>query len=145
MSTILQGLPNVTNCLGDIFVWGNTFDAHEHFLQAVLHHLQDIGLQLKESKCHYRRISLWCLGHIVTAQGIQPDKDNLSTIVCAHPPSEPAKLHSFLGRSHGTVNTFFTMVEPVCHGIRVLLGRGGAEQPLQSKTLSGGQPILGFL
>ncbi len=116
MHLILQGLPNVANYLDDIIIWGRTAEEHEHSLKAVLQRLQDSGLKINASKCHFSQTSLQFLGHTVTAQGVKPDKQHLSAILQAPAPTDAVKLRSFLGLLSWYskfIQNFASVVEPL--------------------------------
>nr|XP_055067975.1 uncharacterized protein K02A2.6-like [Misgurnus anguillicaudatus] len=116
MCTILQDLPNVANYLDDIIIWGRTPEEHERSLQGVMQRLRDAGLQINESKCHFRQTSLQFLGHTVTAQGIQPDKQHLCAILQAPAPTDAVQLRSFLGLLSWYskfIPNFASVVEPL--------------------------------
>ncbi|XP_030595617.1 uncharacterized protein LOC115787179 [Archocentrus centrarchus] len=97
MSEILQGLPGVQNYLDDLIIYGKTPAEHDSNLNAVLHKLKTAGLVLNENKCHYRKTSLRFLGHVITADGILPDKEHIDAVLNAPPPTDAAALRSFLG------------------------------------------------
>lgn len=97
MHLILQDIRKMANYLDDIIIWGRTAVEHERSLTAVLQHLQDFGLKMYTSKCHFRQYSLQFIGHTVTAQGIEPGKQHLSAMLQALAPTDAMKLHSFLG------------------------------------------------
>ena len=75
MECVLAGLvPN--ECLiylDDIIVFSTSFADHLTRLEAVFQCLQQAGLKLKPSKCHFARKEVKYLGHIVSAEGIKPN------------------------------------------------------------------------
>ncbi len=97
MVIILKGLQNVANYLDGIIVWGCSQQEHDQALQNVLQRLKEAGLLLNKSKCQFSKQSLKFLGHLVMAQGIQPDQEHLSATINAPAPSEAVQLHSLLG------------------------------------------------
>ena len=116
MSVVLQGVPNVQNYLDDIICFGSTQLQHDAALQEVLQRLKKAGLRINEKKCQYRQPSLRFLGHIVTAQGIEPDTDHVKAITQAPPPKDAATLRSLLGMLswyNKFLPNYATVVEPL--------------------------------
>lgn len=97
MSIVLDGLSGVENYLDDIIIHGDDMPAHDKALEAVLHRLKSAGLQLNEEKCRYRQPKLPFLGHIVSADGLQPDPGRIQAVADAPAPSDASTLRSFLG------------------------------------------------
>lgn len=121
LATVLQGLPNVANYLDDVIVWGRTKSEHDHMLKVVLQRIQDAGLQLNDSKCHFNKSSLCFLGHTVSAQGIYPHEGHLSAMLHAPVPNDAHQLRSLLGLLswyNKFIPNFATVVEPLRACIR---------------------------
>ena len=66
--------------LDDIVVFSSTFEDHLHRLRQVLERLRRTGLRLKPTKCHFCLPQVKYLGHIVSAEGIQPDPAKLEAV-----------------------------------------------------------------
>ena len=78
----------------------------------MLQRLTNAGLRLNDKTCQFRQSSLLFLGHLVFAQGIEPD----TAIAQAPPPHDAGTLHSFLGMiSWYTkfIPNYTTVVEPL--------------------------------
>lgn len=116
MATVLSGVPNVQYYLEDIICYGRTAQEHDTALETVLQRLKEAGLQLNEKKCHFSKTSFKFLGHLMTAQGFQPDTDHLQAITQAPAPKDACSLRSFLGMlswcGKFTPN-YATVVEPL--------------------------------
>ena len=97
MATILKGLPGVQNYLDDIIIHGANSTEHDARLKQVLHRLQEAGLHMNAEKCCFNQLSLRFLGHVVSAEGITPDKEHIEAVLNAPPPADAAALRSFLG------------------------------------------------
>ena len=95
METVLQGLPSVSIYLDDILVTGKSVDDHIRNLEAVLSCLEDSGFRLKQEKCAFLLPSVEYLGHLITAQGLQPSTDKVEAVQPA--PQDVSQLKSFLG------------------------------------------------
>ena len=97
METVLQGLPSVSIYLDDILVTGKSVDDHIRNLEAVLSRLEDSGFRLKQEKCAFLLPSVEYLGHLITAQGLQPSTDKVEAVQKAPAPQDVSQLKSFLG------------------------------------------------
>ncbi|KAG1952105.1 retrotransposable element [Pimephales promelas] len=97
MATILEGVPGAKNYLDDVIVYGETAEDHDFNLSTVLQKLKESGLVLNEKKCNFKQTSLRFLGHVISANGILPDREHLNAVCEAPPPSDAASLQSFLG------------------------------------------------
>ena len=97
MEGILQGLDNVTVHLDDILVTGKTQKEHLRNLDNVLDRLENAGLRLKRKKCAFMLPSVEYLGHIISAEGLQPTTDKIHAIMEAPVPTDVTQLRSFLG------------------------------------------------
>ena len=58
--------------IDDVIIIGNDFQSHLCNISAVLSHLQDGGLKVNPSKCHFFKKEVHLLGHVVSNHGIQP-------------------------------------------------------------------------
>ena len=121
MSVILQGVPNINNYLDDIICFGRTQVLHDTALQKVLQRLTKAGLRLNDKKCQFRQSSLRFLGHLVSAQGIEPDIEHVKAIAQAPPPHDAGTLRSFLGILswyNKFIPNYATVVERLCAVLR---------------------------
>eukprot|EP00731_Ephydatia_muelleri_P017649 Em0010g747a len=88
MENILQGIPDVLVYLDDILVAGSSI---------VLAKLENAGIRLKRSKCHFMLPSIQYLGHHISAEGIRPADDKKRAVLDAPVPQNVPQLRSFLG------------------------------------------------
>ena len=58
--------------LGDILIFSRSAEDHARHLELVLQQLQEHGLHTKLSKCYFGLEEIECLGHKVSAHGIEP-------------------------------------------------------------------------
>jgi len=66
--------------LDDIIVFGRTPQELLERLRTVLDRLRDVGLKVKPSKCELFKTSIKFLGHLVSADGIDPLPEKIETI-----------------------------------------------------------------
>ena len=59
--------------LDDIIIFSDTFDEHLERLDRVMRRLTDAGLKLNPKKCHFMKDKVRCVGHIVSAEGVEAD------------------------------------------------------------------------
>ena len=116
MTQILSGLKGVQCYLDDVIIYGTSEAAHEVNLRAVLHRINNAGLQLNVDKCQLRQTTLTFLGQKIGPEGLLPDDSHVAAILNAPPPTDPTTLRSFLGLSawySKFVPNYATVVEPM--------------------------------
>ena len=77
--------------LDDVIIHAPTLDLHLDRLALVLERLQNAGLTIKLSKCHFAERRLRCLGHIVSEAGIAVDPEKIKAITELQPPTPEMK------------------------------------------------------
>ena len=83
--------------LDDLIVFSDTLEEHEARLMKVLNRLKDYGLKLSPEKCHFFKMSVKHLGHVVDARGVHTDPDKTSALRDWPRPSNRKELKCFLG------------------------------------------------
>ena len=99
MECVLAGLVP-SECLiylDDIIVFSTSLADHLTRLEAVFQCLQQAGLKLKPSKCHFARKEVQYLGHIVSAEGIKPNPAKTTAVSTYPVPQNVHELRQFLG------------------------------------------------
>ena len=99
MEMALAGLQWVS-CLiymDDVIVFGRDFDEHFSRLMKVLQRFREAGLKLKPAKCNFFRREAKFLGHVIDAEGVRPDPDNVEKIVNWPVPKNVTEVRGFLG------------------------------------------------
>ena len=100
MECILAGL-NMEQCLiyyiDDIIIFGSSVDEHLQRLDNVLSRIRAAGLKLQTKKCCFVQEQVHYLGHIVSANGIQPDKSKIQAVSAYPVPQDTKQLRQFLG------------------------------------------------
>ena len=97
MSVVLQGCKGVVYYIDDILVTGKSREEHEHNLRQVFTRLEQFGLRIQLSKCHFFQDSVTYLGHEITCEGVKPTRERVEGIRHAPRPQNKAELKSFLG------------------------------------------------
>ena len=83
--------------LDDIIVFSNTLDDHIQHLETVFKLLAEAGLKLKLKKCDFFKEEIKYLGHVVSRDGVTPNKAKVESIVNYPEPTNVKELSSFLG------------------------------------------------
>ena len=83
--------------LDDIIIFSNNELEHLQHLETVFKRLQDAGLKLKESKCNIFRSQIHYLGHMLSAEGIQPLPEKLDSITNMSASENQTEVKQFLG------------------------------------------------
>ena len=99
MNSVLQGLlyDFALGYLDDIIVYSASFEDNLKHLDMVFQRLLQANLKLKLSKCDFFMEQLQFLGHMVSANGIQPNFDKVQAI-CEMPPPQCVKdIRAFIG------------------------------------------------
>ena len=99
MEIALAGLQWVS-CLiymDDVIVFGKNFDEHLCRLTEVLQRFREAELKLKPAKCNFFRREVKFLGHVVNAEGVHPDPNNVEKIVNWPVPRNVREVRGFLG------------------------------------------------
>ena len=91
---------NLTWCLiylDDIVVFSKNETDHLTRLRAVFERLREADLRLKPSKCELFRTKITYLGHLVSADGIQPDPKGIEAVKNWPRPQTVTQVRRFLG------------------------------------------------
>ncbi len=96
MSMIIDGLQGVVCHMDDILIWGKDQQEHDVRLHTVLRKLQEAGVTLNMEKCELSRAEVKFLGHILSADGVQPDPDKVKAVMSMKEPSNTGEVRSFL-------------------------------------------------
>ena len=94
IQNFLNGLAGVLNTADHIVVFDRYAQVHQERLLKVIDRLLDYGLTLSEEKCEFGLPSVKFLRHIISAEGITADPQNVKAIVCSR---EPTNVSEFLG------------------------------------------------
>lgn len=83
--------------LDDLIIFGRTLEEHEERLLKVLDRLSEVGLKLSMDKCQICLPRVKYLGHIVSADGVEPDPEKIKAVTDWPQPTNLKTLQSFLG------------------------------------------------
>ena len=86
--------------LDDLVIFSKTEDEHHEHIAAVLQALQDHGLVVKESKCHFGVPEVKLLGYVVSANGVTADPEKVEAIRDMAPPSDVKAVRRLLGSAN---------------------------------------------
>ena len=119
MDQALRGLPFARAYMDDVLVHSSSFSEHLGHLQTVFDRLRACNIKLHPGKCHFLLPRLPVLGHIITAEGVEPNPDKVSAILGLQPPTTVSLVRTFLGmtgfyrhyiKGFGRIATPFTML-----------------------------------
>lgn len=83
--------------LDDIIVYGATFEEHMNRVEEVLKRMIDANFKLRPEKCQLLQPEVTFLGHVVSADGVRPNPDNVAKILQWPPPATVTEVRQFLG------------------------------------------------
>ena len=92
-----QNFRSILIYLNDILVFGSTVEETTERLEMVLQRLSEANLKVKPEKCQLFFKKLRYLGHIVSAQGVEPDPEKISAVSEWSQPMTDKELRGFLG------------------------------------------------
>jgi len=83
--------------LDDILIYSRTLNEHRRHVRQALDLLRENQLYANEKKCAFFQESLTFLGHVVSAEGINMEKDKVKAIMDWPAPTNVTGVRSFLG------------------------------------------------
>ena len=117
METCLKDLPNCFVYLDDIIIYSSgSLADHMEMLEAVFQRLLDFGLKLKPKKCHLLMKKIKYLGHMVSEEGIEADREKIEAIQEWPLPTTVQELRQalgFLGYYRRFVKDFSKLAKPL--------------------------------
>ena len=97
MTELLDGLPGVECFLDDIMVSGGSEEEHDKNLKSILDVIKKSGLKINEEKCVFRQKQIEFLGHIIRAEGVRINPEEIRAILNMDRPSDVPELRRLLG------------------------------------------------
>jgi hypothetical protein len=129
MDKLFRHLAFVFTYLDDHIIASRNMEEHLQHLEQFFTVLRDNGLTINPDKCTFAASSVKFLGHLVSADGIQPLPQHLTAIQDFPPPTDVKQLQRFLGMIN-----FYR---------RFLPGIAGTLQPL-TNLLKGSPKLLAW-
>ena len=97
MDDMLAGVHGAKTYIDDTFAYTKAFDMHLEVLREVFTRCRKYNMKLNPIKCKFGVLSVKCLGHIISAEGITPVHDSVQDVLALPRPSTAKELKSFLG------------------------------------------------
>jgi len=82
--------------LDDIVIWARSFDEHLQRLSQVFDRIREANLKLKASKCKLFEKKVGLLGHVVSADGIEPDPEKVKSVTEWLVPRSVSEVRAFV-------------------------------------------------
>ena len=97
INDILKGCNFTMGYLDNIIIYSRSEKEHLEHLEEIFIRLKAAGLKLKLEKCCFFKKHIQYLGHLISADGIQPLPEKLESIAKMPAPKNPKEVKQFLG------------------------------------------------
>ena len=97
INDVLKGCNFTMGYLDDIIIYSRSEKEHLEHLEEIFIRLKAVGLKLKLEKCCFFNKHIQYLGHLISAEGIQPLPEKLESIAKMPAPKNPKEVKQFLG------------------------------------------------
>ena len=97
INDILKGCNFAMGYLDDIIIYSRSEKEHLEHLEEIFTRLKAAGLKLKLEKCCFFQKHIQNLGHLISADRIQPLPEKLESIAKMPAPRNPKEVKQFLG------------------------------------------------
>ena len=97
INDVLRGCTFAMGYLDDIIIYSRSEQEHLEHLEEIFIRLKAAGLKLKLEKCCFFKKHIQYLGHLISADGIQPLPEKLESIAKMPTPKKPKEVKQFLG------------------------------------------------
>ena len=97
INDVLKGCNFVMGYLDDIIIYSRSEKEHLEHLEEIFTRLKAAGLKLKLEKCCFFKKHIQYLGHLISADRIQPLPEKLESIAKMPAPRNPKEVKQFLG------------------------------------------------
>ena len=96
INNVLKGCNFAMGYLDDIIIYSRSEKEHLEHLEEIFTRLKTAGLKLKLEKCCFFKKHIQYLGHLISADGIQPLPEKLESIAKMPAPRNPKEVKQFL-------------------------------------------------
>lgn len=123
MNTVLSGIIGI-KCLvylDDIIIYGKNLIDHNNKLQEVFERLLQNNLKIQPDKCEFLKRECIFLGHVISENGIKPDKNKIRAVLEFPQPLNVKQIKSYLGLSgyyRRFINNYSTITKPLTNLLR---------------------------
>ena len=97
INDVFKGCTFAMGYLDDIIIYSKSEKEHLEHLEEIFTRLKTAGLKLKLEKCCFFKKHIQYLGHLISADGIQPLPEKLESIAKMPAPKNPKEVKQFLG------------------------------------------------
>ena len=97
INNVLKGCNFAMGYLDDIIIYSRSEKEHLEHLEEIFIRLKAAELKLKLEKCCFFKKHIQYLGHLISADGIQPLPEKLKSITKMPAPKNPKEVKQFLG------------------------------------------------
>ena len=126
--------------LDDVIIFSDSYETHMERLGQVFQRLRDCGMKLSKKKCHLFQERVKYVGHIVSADGVEPDPAKIEKVRDWPVPTDVGGLRQFLGFA-GYYRRFIKDFSKVARPLNDLLV-GGVRTGKKRKKLKPPSPML---
>ena len=87
----------VTAYIDDLLVFSSSLQEHLEHLYQIIRRLKEVGLKINPAKCQFIRKEVQYLGHVITPEGLCPNKRLVEAVQNYTVPSNVQELRRFMG------------------------------------------------
>ena len=120
MSELVADIPGVLCHIDDIVIFGDTQEEHDERLHAVLQRIQREGLTLNPAKREFSKPRIHFLGHVIDANGVQPNPAKTDAVQKMSSPTSLSELRRIMGMLN-QLNKFSPKLTELAQPLRELL------------------------
>jgi hypothetical protein len=91
------GIKNVNVYFDDILIAGSTKEEHDTTLEEVLRKVRESNIKFNPKKVQFMKEKVKFLGFVFGSEGVEPDKDRITSIIELKEPNNRKELQSFIG------------------------------------------------
>lgn len=97
MHEVTRDLNFAYTYIDDIIIASSSTNEHREHLNIILQRFREYGLTINVSKCNFAQEKVKFLGHEISAEGLRPLPDKVSTIIAFPLPTIAKDLRKFIG------------------------------------------------